>query len=93
MFFIDMFLIRRYVSLWVEPYQKYHEPGYFGLQSLRALRAISPHSWPYGRALGGVHLHDNTAKNEQKLQKRLIDLTNQKICTGLKIPKAFTVRL
>ena len=27
--------------------------------------------------MGGVHLHDNTAKNEQKLQKHLLDLTNQ----------------
>ena len=26
-----------------------------------------------------VHLHDNTAKNEQKLQKRLLDLANQNI--------------
>ena len=29
--------------------------------------------------MGGVHLHDNTAKNEQKLQKRLLDLVNQNI--------------
>ena len=29
--------------------------------------------------MGGVHLHDNTAKNEQKLQKRLLDLANQNI--------------
>ena len=29
--------------------------------------------------MGGVDLHDNTAKNEQKLQKRLLDLANQKI--------------
>ena len=29
--------------------------------------------------MSGVHLHDNTAKNEQKLQKRLLDLANQNI--------------
>ena len=29
--------------------------------------------------MGGVHLHDSTAKNEQKLQKRLLDLANQNI--------------
>ena len=29
--------------------------------------------------MGGVHLHDITAKNEQKLQKRLLDLANQNI--------------
>ena len=27
--------------------------------------------------MGGVYLHDNTAKNEQKLQKHLLDLANQ----------------
>ena len=29
--------------------------------------------------MGSVDLHDNTAKNEQKLQKRLLDLANQTI--------------
>ena len=29
--------------------------------------------------MGSVNLHDNTAKNEQKLQKRLLDLVNQNI--------------
>ena len=29
--------------------------------------------------IGGVNLHDNTAKNEQKLQKRLLGLANQNI--------------
>ena len=29
--------------------------------------------------MGGVHLHENTAKNSQKLQKRLFDLANQNI--------------
>ena len=29
--------------------------------------------------MSGVDLHDNTAKKEQKLQKRLLDLANQKI--------------
>jgi len=29
--------------------------------------------------MGGVDLHDNTAKNEQKLQKRLLDLVEQNI--------------
>ena len=29
--------------------------------------------------MGGVDLHDNTAKNEQKLQKRLLDLVHQNI--------------
>ena len=29
--------------------------------------------------MGGVHLHDNTDKNEQKLQKRLLDLVRQNI--------------
>ena len=29
--------------------------------------------------MGGGQLHDNTAKNEQKLQKRLLDLANQNI--------------
>ena len=29
--------------------------------------------------MGGVHLHDNTAKTEQKLQKPLLDLANQTI--------------
>ena len=29
--------------------------------------------------MGGVDLHDNTAKIEQKLQKRLIDLVHQNI--------------
>ena len=29
--------------------------------------------------MGGVDLHDNTAKNEQKLQKRLLDLVYQNI--------------
>ena len=29
--------------------------------------------------MGRVHLHDNAAKNEQKLQKRLLDLANQNI--------------
>ena len=31
--------------------------------------------------MGVVHLHDNTAKNEQNLQKRLLDLANQNILT------------
>ena len=39
------------------------------------------------RALDGVHLLDNTATNEQKLQKRLLDLAHQKKLTGLKFPK------
>ena len=30
---------------------------------------------------GSVDQHDNTAKTEQKLQKRLLDLVNQKILT------------
>ena len=29
--------------------------------------------------MGGVDLHDNIAKNEQKLQKRLLDLVHQNI--------------
>ena len=29
--------------------------------------------------MGGVDLHDNTAKNEQKLRKRLLDLVHQNI--------------
>ena len=29
--------------------------------------------------MGGVDLHDNTAKNEQKLQNRLLDLVHQNI--------------
>ena len=29
--------------------------------------------------MGGVHLHDKMTKNEQKLQKRLLDLANQNI--------------
>jgi len=29
--------------------------------------------------MGGVDLHDHTAKNEQKLQKRLLDLVHQNI--------------
>ena len=29
--------------------------------------------------MGGVDLHENTAKNEQKLQKRLLDLVHQNI--------------
>ena len=29
--------------------------------------------------MGGVHLHDDMAKNEQKLRKRLLDLGNQNI--------------
>ena len=29
--------------------------------------------------MGGVDLRDNTAKNEQKLQKRLLDLVHQNI--------------
>ena len=31
--------------------------------------------------MGSVDQHDNTAKTEQKLQKRLLDLVNQKILT------------
>ena len=31
--------------------------------------------------MGGVHLYDNTAKNEQKLQKLLLDLVHQNILT------------
>ena len=29
--------------------------------------------------MGGVDLHDNTAKNEQNLQKRLFDLVHKNI--------------
>ena len=31
--------------------------------------------------MGGVELHDNTAKNEQKLQNRALDLVHQNILT------------
>ena len=33
--------------------------------------------------MGGVHLHDNTAKHKQKLQKRLLDLANQNVLAHL----------
>ena len=38
------------MSLWVEPYHKDHEPGYFSLLSLKNVFATSAHCWPYCRA-------------------------------------------
>ena len=38
------------VSLWVKPYHKDHESGYFGVLSLRDVFATSAHSWPYSHA-------------------------------------------